>query len=149
MPCLPERPLCRVSFKQDFLLPAKMLRGRGRAAKPQFLRILRQVIPTTSCTQASTLPGQGVSPLTRWGGCPQPANGRWSRLPPRSVLLRLCRKGRHWRPAPLDPSSALAAPAPPAQRAGCPLYLPQAKLASTAGAVFASFTGSVSAHLRP
>ena len=35
-------------FQTDFLLPAKMLRGRGRAAKPQILRILRQVIPSTS-----------------------------------------------------------------------------------------------------
>ena len=35
-------------FQTDFLLPAKMLRGREGAAKPQILRILRQVIPSTS-----------------------------------------------------------------------------------------------------
>ena len=31
-------------FQTDFLLPAKMFWGRGRAAKPQILRILRQVL---------------------------------------------------------------------------------------------------------
>ena len=50
-------------------------------------------------TQASTLPGQGVSPLTRWGGCPQPAKGR----------------------CPLTPVVCYR-PCTPAQRAGCPLY---------------------------
>ena len=41
-------PIVSCQFQTDFLLPAKMLRGRGRAEKPQILRILRQVIPSTS-----------------------------------------------------------------------------------------------------
>jgi len=49
---------------------------------------------------------------------------------------------------PLDPSSALP-PLHPGTKGWLPSVLPQAKLASTARAVFASFTGSVSAHLRP
>ena len=60
-------------FQTDFLLPAKMFRGRGRAAKPQILRKSASGNTQYELTQASTLPGQGVSPLTRWGGCPQPA----------------------------------------------------------------------------
>src|SRR5699024_10412526 len=60
-------------FQTDFLLPAKILRGRGRAAKPQILRKSASGNTQYKFTQASTFPGQGASPLTRWGGCPQPA----------------------------------------------------------------------------
>ena len=41
-------PVVSCQFQTIFLLPAKMFRGRGKAAKPQILRILRQVIPSTS-----------------------------------------------------------------------------------------------------
>ena len=123
MPCLPERPLCRVSFKQFSSFLRRCSGDGGRAAKPQILRKSASGNTQYKLTQASTFPGQGASPLTRWGGCPQPANGRWSRLPPRSVLLRLCRKGRHWRPAPLDPSSALP-PLHPATKGLPPSVLP-------------------------
>ena len=60
-------------FQTISLLPAKMFRGRGKAAKPQILRKSASGNTQYELTQASTLPGQGVSPLTRWGGCPQPA----------------------------------------------------------------------------
>ena len=63
-------------FQTIFLLPAKMFRGRGKAAKPQILRKSASGNTQYKLTQASTFPGQGASPLTRWGGCPQPANGR-------------------------------------------------------------------------
>ena len=46
----------------------------------------------------------------------------------RSVLLRLCRKGRHWRPAPLDPSSALS-PLHPGTKGLPPSVLPPAGIA--------------------
>ena len=41
-------PVVSCQFQTFSLLPAKMFRGRGRAAKPQILRILRQVIPSMS-----------------------------------------------------------------------------------------------------
>ena len=84
--------MCRVSFKQI----SSFLRRCCEAANPaNFASGNTQY----KLTQASTFPGQGASPLTRWGGWPQPANG-------------LC---------PLTPA-VRCRPCTPAQRAGRPLY---------------------------
>ena len=60
-------------FQTDFLLPAKMFWGRGRGGEAANPASFASGNTQYELTQASTLPGQGVSPLTRWGGCPQPA----------------------------------------------------------------------------
>ena len=88
MPCLPERPLCRVSFKQFSSFLRRCSGDGGRAAKPQILRKSASGNTQYKLTQASTFPGQGASPLTRWGGCPQPANGRCPLTP--AVRCRPC-----------------------------------------------------------
>ena len=98
MPCFPDRPLCLVNFKH-FSSFLQRCSGLGRAAKPPDLRSFASGNTQYKLTQASTFPGQGVSPLTRWGGCPQPANGR----------------------CPLTPA-VRCRPCTPAQRTGCPLY---------------------------
>ena len=92
-------PVVSCQFQTISLLPAKMFRGRGKAAKPQILRKSASGNTQYKLTQASTFPGQGASPLTRWGGCPQPANGR----------------------CPLTPA-VRCRPCTPAQRASRPLY---------------------------
>lgn len=125
MPCFPDRPLCLVNFKH-FSSFLQRCSGLGRAAKPPDLRSFASGNTQYKLTQASTFPGQGASPLTRWGGCPQPANGLVS-TSCRSVLLRCYRKGRHRRPAPLDPNRALH-PCTPAQRGCRPLYSHPKKL---------------------
>ena len=66
-------PVVSCQFQTIFLLPAKMFRGRGRAAMPQILRKSASGNTQYKLTQASTFPGQGVSPLTRWDCRPQPA----------------------------------------------------------------------------
>ena len=60
-------------FQTDFLLPAKMFWGRGRGGEAANPANFASGNTQYKLTQASTFPGQGVSPLTRWGGCPQPA----------------------------------------------------------------------------
>ena len=92
-------PIVSCQFQTDFLLPAKMFWGRGRGGEAANPANFASGNTQYELTQASTLPGQGVSPLTRWGGCPQPANGR----------------------CPLTPA-VRCRPCTPAQRAGCPLY---------------------------
>ena len=118
-------PIVSCQFQTDFLLPAKMFWGRGRGGEAANPANFASGNTQYELTQASTLPGQGASPLTRWGGCPQPANGR----------------------CPLTPA-VRCRPCTPAQRAGRPLYSRPATLASTAEAVSASFTGSASTQLR-
>ena len=92
-------PIVSCQFQTDFLLPAKMFWGRGRGGEAANPANFASGNTQYELTQASTLPRQGVSPLTRWGGCPQPANGR----------------------CPLAPA-VRCRPCTPAQRAGCPLY---------------------------
>ena len=92
-------PIVSCQFQTDFLLPAKMFWGRGRGGEAANPANFASGNTQYELTQASTLPGQGVSPLTRWGGCPQPANGR----------------------CPLTPA-VRCRPCTPAQRADCPLY---------------------------
>ncbi|KXA69906.1 hypothetical protein HMPREF3201_00559 [Megasphaera sp. MJR8396C] len=66
-------PIVSCQFQTDFLLPAKMFWGRGRGGEAANPANFASGNTQYELTQASTLPGQGVSPLTRWGGCPQPA----------------------------------------------------------------------------
>src|SRR5699024_2640048 len=64
-------PVVSCQFQTIFLLRRCSGDG-GRAAKPQILRKSASGNTQYKLTQASTFPGQGASPLTRWGGCPQP-----------------------------------------------------------------------------
>ena len=68
-------PVVSCQFQTISLLPAKMFRGRGKGGEAANPANFASGNTQYELTQASTLPGQGVSPLTRWGGCPQPANG--------------------------------------------------------------------------
>ena len=100
MPCFPDRPLCLVNFKH-FSSFLQRCSGLGRAAKPPDLRSFVSGNTQYKLTQASTCPGQGVSPLTRWGWLPST---------------------RQWA-LPLDPSSALP-PLHPGTKGWLPSVLP-------------------------
>ena len=100
MPCFPDRPLCLVNFKH-FSSFLQRCSGLGRTAKPPDLRSFASGNTQYKLTQASTFPGQGVSPLTRWGWLPST---------------------RQWA-LPLDPSSALP-PLHPGTKGWLPSVLP-------------------------
>ena len=100
MPCFPDRPLCLVNFNH-FSSFLQRCSGLGRTAKPPDLRSFASGNTQYKLTQASTFPGQGVSPLTRWGWLPST---------------------RQWA-LPLDPSSALP-PLHPGTKGWLPSVLP-------------------------
>ena len=92
--------MCLVNFKH-FSSFLQSCSGLGRAAKPPNLRNFASGNTQYKLTQASTFPGQGVSPLTRWDWLPST---------------------RQWA-LPLDPSSARP-PQHPGTKGWLPSVLP-------------------------
>ena len=99
-------------FQIISLLPAKMFRGRGRAAKPQILRKSASGNTQYKLTQASTFPGPRFSTSGHRSKGSPPLHSAQA-LPPLTCQWAL----------PLDPSSALP-PLHPATEGSPPSVLP-------------------------
>ena len=81
-------PVVSCQFQTISLLPAKMFRGRGRAAKPQILRKSASGNTQYKLTQASTFPGPrfSTSGHRSKGSPPSVLPHRRSWLPPQKRL---------------------------------------------------------------